>query len=301
VVTDGAERFKGVNVGIEAAASDEVAAGGGISARPNRARSGPASRNEARICSPSAGSTELASTSAPQSVSSFSPCQRTSTPRPSRISRHRIDVANARHVGQHQLGIGQHRGSQDRQRTVLVAGGHNRSAERCAALNDELLHRWCQRPSLHRSRPLTRPGSASAPLGMQANVCSAISLARSSHLYGSIEPFLCCYRHPGGRSSPFHPISPAPYEHMFWRTTHRRLPSAPCTARATSPVPLCSSSRRSKTPTSSSLRARSTRTVRSCVARRRGSDPERWLARPQHCITPLVRSAPCSRELAGRR
>jgi hypothetical protein len=25
------------------------------------------------------------------------------------------------------------------------------------------------------------------------------------------------------------------------------------------------------------------------------------LARPQHCITPLVRSAPCSRELAGRR
>jgi hypothetical protein len=25
------------------------------------------------------------------------------------------------------------------------------------------------------------------------------------------------------------------------------------------------------------------------------------LARPQHCITPLVRLAPCSRELAGRR
>jgi hypothetical protein len=24
------------------------------------------------------------------------------------------------------------------------------------------------------------------------------------------------------------------------------------------------------------------------------------LARPQHCITPLVRSAPCSRELSGR-
>jgi hypothetical protein len=33
-------------------------------------------------------------------------------------------------------------------------------------------------------------------------------------------------------------------------------------------------------------------------ARRR---PGAVLARPQHCITPLVRSAPCSRALAGRR
>lgn len=60
----------------------------------------------------------------------------------------------------------------------------------------------------------------------------------------------------------------------------RRLPSAPCTARATSPVPLCSSSRRSKMPTSSSLRARSTRTVRRCVASRRSGGPERcWHVR----------------------
>jgi hypothetical protein len=29
--------------------------------------------------------------------------------------------------------------------------------------------------------------------------------------------------------------------------------------------------------------------------------PGAVLARPQHCITPLVRSAPCGRELAGRR
>jgi hypothetical protein len=38
--------------------------------------------------------------------------------------------------------------------------------------------------------------------------------------------------------------------------------------------------------------------LRRSPARRR---PGAVLARPQHCITPLVRLAPCSRELAGRR
>ena len=60
--------------------------GGGIRARPKRASSGPASRNDARICSASSESTSARSTPAPHSATSWSPRRSTRTPTPSRIA-----------------------------------------------------------------------------------------------------------------------------------------------------------------------------------------------------------------------
>ena len=53
---------------------------------------------------------------------------------------HRVDVADARDVADHELLLGQQRGRQDRQRGVLVARRHDRARERIAALYYELVH-----------------------------------------------------------------------------------------------------------------------------------------------------------------
>ena len=196
--------------------------GGGISARPKRASSGPASRNEARICSPSAGSIARASTSAPHSVSSFSPCQCTRTPSPSRIS----SIASTSRIRgtlrERELGVGQHRGGEDRQRTVLVAGGHDRAAERRAALNDELLHRWCQRASLHPDTPRPRFSNQTTAGTLRhehtfCNLpCNAAQRFRAPQGQFAAAPRAA----EGPAAEPFHPTPAAPYEHVFWRTPH---------------------------------------------------------------------------------
>ena len=62
------------------------------------------------------------------------------TPRSLEQREHRLHVADARHVAQHDLLLGQQRGREDRQRGVLVAGGHDRARERVPAFDDELLH-----------------------------------------------------------------------------------------------------------------------------------------------------------------
>ena len=48
---------------------------------------------------------------------------------------HRLDVADPRHVAHHDLLGGEHRGGQDRQGAVLVAGGCDGAAERHAAVD----------------------------------------------------------------------------------------------------------------------------------------------------------------------
>jgi hypothetical protein len=50
---------------------------------------------------------------------------------------HRVDVADARHVGEHDGLVGEQARGEDRQRAVLVSCGANATAERVRALDDE--------------------------------------------------------------------------------------------------------------------------------------------------------------------
>ncbi|HZL54907.1 MAG TPA: hypothetical protein VFC22_04680 [Solirubrobacteraceae bacterium] len=93
----------------------------------------------------------------------------------------------------------------------------------------------------------------------------------------------------------------APYEHMFWRTTHlRQTPRAVHRA-----LDLARAALLLDPPfedTDELVDARAYHPHRSPPRRsRRPRRPGAVLARPQHCTIPLVRSAPCSRDLAGRR
>ena len=168
VVTYGSERLEGVDVRIQAASADEVPAGGwhlgaaeASEKRPGQQERGADLLSERRIdrgrVDVGAAERELV-LALPANLDAETV----------QDLEHRIHVANAGHVGEHELGIGQHRSSQDRQRTVLVAGGHDRSAQRRAALNDELLHRWCQRASLHRSHSVSPVDPRDRPLDSSA-------------------------------------------------------------------------------------------------------------------------------------
>jgi hypothetical protein len=61
-------------------------------------------------------------------------------PEPVEEGEHRLDVANPRHVADHQLLLGEQAGGEDRQGRVLVARRHDLARQRGAALDDELLH-----------------------------------------------------------------------------------------------------------------------------------------------------------------
>ena len=76
--------------------------GGGMSARPKRASSGPASRNEARMRSAQSRSTSLWLSSSALSATTFSSRHSTFTPRREQLE-HRLHVADARDVAQHDL------------------------------------------------------------------------------------------------------------------------------------------------------------------------------------------------------
>ena len=99
----------------------------------------------------------------------------------------------------------------------------------------------------------------------------------------------------------FHPTISAPYEHMFWRAPHPKVPlRAVHRVRDLARVALLL-----EPPLEDAtelVAARAFHPHRAPLprpsARRR---PGAVLARPQHCITPLVRSDACSRGLAGRR
>jgi hypothetical protein len=99
----------------------------------------------------------------------------------------------------------------------------------------------------------------------------------------------------------FHPAAHAPYEHMFWRTSH---PKAPLRAvhRARD---LARAALLLEPPLEDADELVAARAFHPHRAQQRRPSARRRagavLARPQHCIAPLVRSAPCSRELAGRR
>ena len=59
---------------------------------------------------------------------------------PAQQREHELDVADARHVAQDDLVLGEDGGGEDGQRAVLVARGDDRPGQRHAAVDDELLH-----------------------------------------------------------------------------------------------------------------------------------------------------------------
>ena len=84
--------------------------GGGITARPKRASSGPASRNDARMRSDSSRSTSRARRLRPAAHSATSLLaapRRRATPRCLEQREHRLDVADARHVADDDLVLGE--------------------------------------------------------------------------------------------------------------------------------------------------------------------------------------------------
>ena len=65
------------------------------------------------------------------------PMPSTVAPRPSSSSRHHLDVADARHVGQHAFLVRQQAGGQQRQRRVLVALDRDAARQAPSAFNPE--------------------------------------------------------------------------------------------------------------------------------------------------------------------
>ena len=114
--------------------------GGGTLARPRRASSGPASRNDARI-----RLAELARRSRASRARRVHAhlVRRRSTRRRRRGCceqlDHRLDVADPRHVRQRHRLVGEQAGGEDRQHAVLVPGGADAARERMAALDHERL------------------------------------------------------------------------------------------------------------------------------------------------------------------
>ncbi len=110
--------------------------GGGTTARPCRARSGPASRNDARIWLASASSTSCPMSRA-WTRTSFAPIQSASAPDRAEQAEHRLDVADPRDVRERHLLVGEQASRENRQRAVLVAGSTHTAGERVAAFDHE--------------------------------------------------------------------------------------------------------------------------------------------------------------------
>ena len=114
--------------------------GGGTSAAPKRASSGPANRIDARIRSHSSGSSLVLVDVAAHTRTVFWPSHSTSTPSRDDQLDHLLDVPDARDVLERDRVGGQQAGCQDRERGVLVAGGANGAREGRAALDQERFH-----------------------------------------------------------------------------------------------------------------------------------------------------------------
>ena len=142
-----AERAEGVEVRVEPAAADHVAAG----RRQQRLAEAGEQRagDEERRADPLGqrrGRPPSCVTSSACSATVLPSRRSTVTPRSSSSAEHRLRVADPRHVVEHDLLVRQQAGGQQRQGRVLVAGGHDGAGQRHAAFDDELLHeRWERR------------------------------------------------------------------------------------------------------------------------------------------------------------
>ena len=84
---------------------------------------------------------------------------------------HRVDVADARHVSDVNLLVGEHRRGEDRQGAVLVAGGRHRPRQWHAAFDEKLLHE------------LYAPASAPAGVSNPAGRVGGAPGKRNSHVF----------------------------------------------------------------------------------------------------------------------
>ena len=115
--------------------------GGGTLARPSRASSGPASRNDARIRSARTASTSCDESPRGSTRTSFGPVHSALAPVAHEQLEHRLDVADARDVRERDRLVGEQARGEDRQRAVLVPGSANAAVERVSALDDEGVRR----------------------------------------------------------------------------------------------------------------------------------------------------------------
>ena len=114
--------------------------GGGIVAAPNRASSGPAARNEARMRSARAASTSVLVTFAAFITTVFGLGRSMRHAEVLEQLEQRLGVPDVRDVVQRHVLVREQRAGQQRQRGVLVSGGHDGAGQRHAAFDDELLH-----------------------------------------------------------------------------------------------------------------------------------------------------------------
>jgi hypothetical protein len=121
--------------------------GGGMSARPKRASSGPAIgvlAVDVGLAVHAGGADDDLVVVAPLGARAQA----------AQHAQHRVDVADARDVADHDLVGRQDRGGEDRQGAVLVPGGGDGAAQRHSAVDDELLHEMRGRRLRGRSRRL---------------------------------------------------------------------------------------------------------------------------------------------------
>ena len=114
--------------------------GGGTTARPQRASSGPARRTDARIRWQSSSSSSCRGVSAAWIRTSPAPSRSTSTPEVLDELEHRLDVKDRRDVRQGDRLFRQEARGDDRERGVLVAGRAHPAREGLPAVDDERLH-----------------------------------------------------------------------------------------------------------------------------------------------------------------
>ena len=114
--------------------------GGGMFVRPKRLSSGPAARNDARMRSARPASTSVFVTFVGLQRDGVVGAAVHAHAEVGEQVQHRLHVADARDVVQHDLLLREEAACQQRQRRVLVPGGDDRSGQGRPALDDELLH-----------------------------------------------------------------------------------------------------------------------------------------------------------------
>ena len=160
----GAELGERVDVRVEPPAADHVAAGGGTLARPKRASSGPASRNEARIRGASSGSSSCEADVGRVDADLVRPGPLDVGADVREQRDHRLDVADARHVREHDRlarRAGTRRGSGSA--PFLFPAARTRPPQRLPALDHEGLGDGIRDGGLGHERRLSYPRRGADP------------------------------------------------------------------------------------------------------------------------------------------
>ena len=154
-------------------------------ARPWRASSGPASRNDARMLLASSSSTSVPDVLRVHAHLVLARPLDLGAEVAEQLD-HRLDVADPRHVRELHRLVGEQARGEDRQRAVLVAGRAEPPVERAAALDHERLCHWpddCRGHWGHYAspacrRPAQRPGRRSRATRRARRCCATRSPSR---------------------------------------------------------------------------------------------------------------------------